>query len=73
MRILVDEFTQDAIQESFEDYGMDGECIYDDGEEKGKFQMANGIYEFVCHMDSSEIELTDLQIGISEVVNNSNN
>lgn len=73
MKILVEDFTQASIEESFNDYGMYGVCVYNEGDSKGTFNMDNGSYEFFCHFDSSEIELTELKIGISDLIDNSSN
>lgn len=73
MRIMVESFDPDDIAEAFDDYGIEGRLVYVPGDQKGKFIMQNGSYEFVCHEDSCEIELTELSIEVEEIVDNTVN
>lgn len=67
MKILVDSFDAKALTESFCDYGIEGQVDYLPGELKGKLYAENGTYEFLCLFDTSEVELSNLIIGIGGV------
>ncbi|HAR64550.1 MAG TPA: hypothetical protein DCS13_13890 [Candidatus Margulisbacteria bacterium] len=64
MRIRINEFTLEAISEALEDYGFEGECIYNEGDAEGVFKVKGGSYRFKCIFESNEIELTELVIDI---------